>query len=476
MLGIIILAIIVVFIAVILIRTLAFKPKADSYDASGEVEVDKDAAISALQQLIKCKTVSYHDSSLEDDAEFEKLENLLPELYPEVYKTCTLSKPHKRALFFKWEGKKHDAPAVMMAHFDVVPVNEEGWEKPPFEGIIEDGVLWGRGTLDTKVTMNGVLSAANALIKEGFVPENDIYFAFSGGEEISGEGAVKIVDWFEENGITPALVVDEGGGVVADVFPGVKKDCAMIGTAEKGMLNARFTAKSSGGHASAPKRHTPIGDLSQVCCDIENNPFPMHITGPIAEMFDTLGRHSTFLYRMIFANLWLFKGVINLISKSGGDMNALLRTTVAFTQASGSSAPNVIPPEAEMVANLRINPAESVQSVKARLDSFAAKRNVTVTVENTSEPSPISETKCEAWNKVASAVAGTWKGCIVTPYLMMQASDSRHYNRVSNHVYKFSAMDLTSAERGTIHGHNERIRLEVVSRAVEFFIRLMRQC
>ena len=287
---------------------------------------------------------------------------------------------------------------------------------------------------------------------------------------------MKIVDWFEENGITPALVVDEGGGVVADVFPGVKKDCAMIGTAEKGMMNARFTAKSSGGHASAPKRHTPIGDLSQVCCDIENNPFPMHITGPIAEMFDTLGRHSTFLFRMIFANLWLFKGVINMISKSGGDMNALLRTTVAFTQASGSSAPNVIPPEADMVANLRINPAESVQSVKDRLASFAAKRNITVTIDDSSEPSPISETGCDAWNKVASAVAGTWKGSIVTPYLMMQASDSRHYSRISNHVYKFSAMDLTAAERGTIHGHNERIRLEVICRAVEFYVRLMRQC
>ena len=476
MLGIIILAVIVVFIAVILIRTLAFKPKADSYDVSGEVEVDKDAAINAVQQLIKCKTVSYHDGSLDDDTEFEKLEKLLPELYPEVYKTCTLKKPHKRALFFKWEGRKHDAPAVMMAHYDVVPVNEEGWEKPPFEGIIEDGVLWGRGTLDTKVTMNGVLSAANALIKEGFVPENDIYFAFSGGEEISGEGAVNIVDWFEENGITPALVVDEGGGVVADVFPGVKKACAMIGTAEKGMMNARFTAKSSGGHASAPRRHTPIGDLSQVCCDIENNPFPMHITGPIAEMFDTLGRHSTFLFRMIFANLWLFKGVINMISKAGGDMNALLRTTVAFTQASGSSAPNVIPPEADMVANLRINPAESVQSVKDRLFSFAAKRNITVTIDDSSEPSPISETGCDAWNKVASAVAGTWKGSIVTPYLMMQASDSRHYSRISNHVYKFSAMDLTAAERGTIHGHNERIRLEIICRAVEFYVRLMRQC
>ena len=203
----------------------------------------------------------------------------------------------------------------------------------------------------------------------------------------------------------------------------------------------------------------------------------MHITKPAAEMFDTLGRHSTFLYRMIFANLWCFGWVLDVLGKSsGGEMNALLRTTVAFTQMEGSSARNVIPPEAKMVSNMRLNPADTVQSALAYLRKTVDNDAVEITALEASEPSPISETNCDAWDKVAAAVAETWRGCIVAPYLMVQCSDSRHYGPISNHVYRFSAMDLTAAERATIHGHNERIRLETIGKAVEFYIRLMHKC
>lgn len=477
MLALILFLVVVALLATLFWRTLRFTPKEAQYPSRSEVEFDESAAVSALQQLIRCKTISYYDHSKENDAEFEKLIALLPELYPEVFRVCSFERLPDRALLFRWKGKESDEPAVMMAHYDVVPVEEENWEKPPFEAIIENGVLWGRGALDTKVTFNGVLCAANALISRGFTPQQDIYFAFSGGEEISGPGALNIVNWFKENDVHPALVVDEGGAVVEGVFPGVKTPCGLIGIAEKGMMNASFSVKSEGGHASAPKPHTPVGVLSRACCALENHPFPMHITKPSAEMFDTLGRHSTFLYRMIFANMWLFKGVLNqLCKKTGGELNALLRTTIAFTQASGSIAPNVIPPRAAMVANLRLNPEDSIQTATERLKSIVNDPTIEIAIDSAMNPSPISETNCPAWNKVAAAVANTWSGCIVAPYLMVQCSDSRHYRDLSNHVYRFSAMDLTAAERATIHGNNERIRLDTVRRAVEFYIRLMEQC
>ena len=165
-----------------------------------------------------------------------------------------------------------------------------------------------------------------------------------------------------------------------------------------------------------------------------------------------------------------------ICKSSGGELNALLRTTVAFTQASGSIAPNVIPPSASMVANIRLNPEDSIDSAVERIRKTVNNDSVKLTVEGGMEPSPISETDCPAWDKVASAVANTWRGCIVAPYLMVQCSDSRHYGDISNHVYRFSAMDLTSEERKTIHGNNERIRLDTVKKAVEFYIRLMKQC
>jgi len=477
MLGFLILAALLIFVAVIAIRTANFKPKPQPETNNEEIVFDKDSAVNALAELIRCKTISYSDPALEDDAEFEKLIAKLPELYPNVFKVCDFQQLPHRGLLFKWAGKTAGDPAILMAHYDVVPVNEENWEKPPFDAIIEDGIMWGRGTLDTKVTFNGVLFAANHLIAEGFQPEHDVYFAFSGGEEVNGKGAPTIVDWFEKNGITPAMVVDEGGAVVENVFPGVKQPCGLIGIAEKGMINAQFRCMSAGGHASAPKPHTPVGILSRACTRIEGNPFKAHIEGPAAQMFDTLGRYSTLLYRVIFANMWCFGWIIDLLGKtSGGEMNALVRTTVAFTQMEGSSARNVIPPEAKMVANMRLNPSDSVESALAYLRKVIKDDSVEVTALESFEPSRISTTDCEGWDKVSAAVAETWKGSIVSPYLMVQCSDSRHYGRISDKVYRFSAMDLTAAERATIHGNNERIRLDGLHRAVEFYIRLIKKC
>ena len=477
MIGYLILAVLVAFIAVVAIRTIRFRPKPQPEVTMEEIAFDRDAAVDSLAQLVRCKTVSYNDHSLEDEGEFQKLISLLPTLYPNVFAACTFRQLPDRALLLRWPGKQAGDPAVMMAHYDVVPVNEEKWDKPPFAGVIEDGILWGRGTLDTKVTFNGVLSAADSLIGQGFRPEKDIYFAFSGGEEINGQGAVNIVAYFTEHGIHPAIVVDEGGAVVENVFPGVKQPCGLIGIAEKGMLNAQYRTLSAGGHASAPKPHTPVGVLAAACKRVEDHPFKAHIDGPAAQMFDTLGRYSTPLYRVIFANMWCFGWIIDTLGKkSGGEMNALVRTTVAFTQMEGSSARNVIPPEAKMVSNIRLNPADSVASALAYLEKTVNDPAVEITSLESFEPSPVSETGCDAWEKVASAVANTWPGCIVSPYLMVQCSDSRHYRDLSNHVYRFSAMDLTAEERSTIHGNNERIRLETVAKAVEFYIRLMRQC
>ncbi len=477
MIGYIILGLAVLFLSIILVRALLFKPKKQSRVSPWPVEFDRQASIDALAELIRCKTISYMDPALEDDAEFEKLISLLPGLYPRVFEKCTMDRLPDRALLFRWPGQAQGAPAVMMAHYDVVPVDEEKWDKPPFAAVIEDGVLWGRGALDTKVTFNGVLSAANHLIGEGFQPEHDIYFAFSGGEEVNGQGAANIVDYFIAQGIEPAIVVDEGGAVVENVFPGVKAPCGLIGIAEKGMMNAQYRVLSGGGHASAPPAKTPITTLAKAVQNIQKKPFPMHMTKPAAELFDTLARHSTFLYKLIFANMWCFKPVLDLICRmSGGEMNALVRTTVAFTQMQGSSARNVIPTEATLVSNMRLNPMDTPESALEYLKKTVNDPAVEITALESFNPSPISETDCPAWDKISAAVAETWRGCIVSPYLMVQCSDARHYGRLSNHVYRFSAMDMTAEERKSVHGNNERIRLETIGKATEFYIRLMRKC
>ena len=228
-------ALVVVFFAVIIIRALRFTPKATQTVAPTAVAIDEQAAISHLADMIRCKTVSYYEDERIDKAEFIKFRALLQQHYPTVFSRSVYEEIGPSGVLFHLKGKSAEKPSVFMSHYDVVPVNEEQWTKPAFDGLIEDGMLWGRGTLDTKGTLLGVMEAAEHLLKGGFVPENDMYFAFAGDEEVAGKSQPVIVETMRARGIVPALVLDEGGAVVEGIFPGVKQPCALIGIAEKGL-------------------------------------------------------------------------------------------------------------------------------------------------------------------------------------------------------------------------------------------------
>ena len=470
-------AVVLVFFAVILIRAARFKPKAELTSSLEDVFLDESRIVWDMQEMIRCKTISYNDESLVDQKEFEKFQKLLPKLYPSVHETCERIMLGVNGMLYCWKGRKEGDPIVLMSHYDVVPVEESQWEKPAFEGIVEDGVLWGRGTLDTKGTLCGIMEAAEKLIKDGFVPEHDIYFAFSGQEEINGPTCPAMVDWFEEKGIHPAMVLDEGGAVVENVFPGVDRECALIGIAEKGLTNIEFHAKSNGGHASMPPVHTIVGELAQAVVEVEKHPFPRQITKPVREMLDTLGRHSTFVYKILFANMWCFAGLFDKVcQKSGGELNAMIRTTCAMTKMQGGKAFNVIPPKASVGMNLRLIGTDTVEFAKAYLEKVIDNPNIEVSVYEGRNPSADSDTSCEEWGVLSQAVADTWRKALVSPYLMMACSDSWHYCRITDRVYKFSAMKLSKEERGMIHGNNERVPVETLVKAVEFYVRLMQKC
>lgn len=466
----------VAFVAVILIRAVMFKPKKADQNPVSAVYVNGEKATNDLAEMIRCKTISHPDPKEDDLNEFEKFEKLLPELFPAVFKKCTFEKVGPRGILIHWKGKSTASPSVFMSHYDVVSVEQDDWEKSAFDGIVDNGVLWGRGTLDTKGTLNGILQAAEALIAEGFIPNNDIYFAFGGNEEIAGDGSWGIVQLFKERGITPGLVLDEGGAVCTGVFPGVKQPIALIGLGEKGQMNVQYVVKGGGGHSSSPKTGGPISRLSKACLNVEKATFKYTVTKPTAELFDTAGRYSTFLYRVIFANRWCFDPVLSLYAKlSGGEFNAVVRTTTAFTQMTGSKGANVIPADARMVSNHRIIPGENVESVVEHIKKAVNDPKVEVSLIKGNNPSVISQTDCEAYERVRSTVAETWQEAIVSPYLMVAGSDSRHWGEISDKVYRFSAMALSREERDTIHGNNERIPFATISRTVEFFYRIMKK-
>jgi len=468
-------ALFVVFLLIILIRTLRFRPHSAEKAEIGAAEIDREKAIKDLQQMIRCRTESSTDLTKINEAEFDKFRALLPKLYPAVHKHCHFERIGRTGLLFKLSGRSNEKPSVLMAHYDVVPINAEAWDKPAYEGLIEDGMMWGRGTLDTKGSLCGVLEAAEALVKEGFVPENDMYFAFAGDEETSGESQQAIVSEFSRRGLVPAFVLDEGGAVVENVFPGVDGACALIGIAEKGLMDLRFSIDESGGHASTPPPHTSVGRLAKAAVNIENHPFPYRLTKATSAMFNTLGRHSSFMYRLIFANLWCFLPLLDsLCRKRGGELNALMRTTLAFTMMEGSKATNVLPPHAMIGANLRIISGETTEEAVNRLRKLVADPDIRLAPVMAMDPSRVSHSQGEAWDKLAAAIGQTWPDALVSPYLMTACSDARFYSNISEHVYRFSPMMLTKEERASIHANNEGIPLDKIVIMAQFYVRLMR--
>jgi len=465
------------FFLILVGRAVAFKPLREPDVDIEPVDVDEDAAVSRMVMLIRCRTVSYQDKSREDVAAFEDFPVLLQKLYPNLHAACRQERVGARGLLYCWRGNTSDHPSVLMAHYDVVPAQEERWKKPPFDANIEDDVLWGRGTLDTKGTMLGILEAAEMLIGRGFTPKNDLYISFGGDEETDGAGTRAIVEVLRNRGVSPAFVLDEGGAVVVDVFPGLKRPCALVGIAEKGVVNVILRAESRGGHASAPPPQTPVSVLARAVGRVEKRPFPFRLTPPAKAMFNTLGRHCGLPLRVVFANLWCFAPLLNLLCrKKGGEMNALVRTTCAFTQMRGSDAPNVLPPDASMGANVRIICGETVQSVKSRLGVVIHDNRVIVDTANGKNPSPVSSTTGEPWARLANAIAQTWPGAVLSPYLMVAASDSYYYAGISENVYRFSGMALSAEERAMIHGNDERVPLEKLHLLIEFYVRLIRGC
>ncbi|MDR3551894.1 MAG: M20/M25/M40 family metallo-hydrolase [Clostridia bacterium] len=473
--GLIIAAAIAALLAVLAIRAALFRPPEGESRAVQPVEADGEAAALHLLQMIRKRTVWSREEQEIETGEFLAFMEMLPMLYPETHRVLQRETVNTYALLYRWKGSGHGAPAVLMAHYDVVAADEAGWRHAPFAGEIEDGVIWGRGALDTKVTLAGILEAVERLIKEGYTPERDIYLSFTNNEESAGESTPAIVELFRSRGITPSIVVDEGGAVVGGLFPGVKSPVAVVGVAEKGISDLMISVESEGGHAATPPRDMATVRLARAIVAIDRHPFRAHLPKPTIEMLETLGRHAPFAYRLVFANLWLFRPLLLLaFTKAGGEMNAMTHTTVAVTMLEGSPGANVLASRARAVTNIRIGIGGSVQGVTAHIARAVRRTGAAVTDIYSTEPSPVSDTGCEAFAMLRRVIAETFPGAVISPYVMLGGSDSRHFAGMSPFVYRFSPLELTKEERESMHNVNEAVPVAKLKKCVEFYIRLIR--
>jgi len=438
---------------------------------------EDDAAVEALRALIRIPTVSHWEPDREDRAAFESLLAELRVRFPHLHETCEVERIAGDALLVRWPGRSREAPVVLMAHLDVVPVGgPAAWTRPPFGGDLADGHVWGRGALDCKGSLVATCQAVEDLIGEGVTPDRDVWLSFGCNEEVSGRAAVDAVAILRERGVEPWFVLDEGGAIVRGVLPGVDAPIALVGVSEKGTVDVELLARGDGGHASAPRRMGATSRLARAILRLERRPFPSHLPDATVDMLERAGAHARMPYAAVFGHARRLRPLLSrVLPRLGHETAALARTTVAVTQLTGSPGANVIADTARAHVNMRVMVGETVDGALERIRRTVRDPHVEVVLVSADEPSPVSPTDDTAYALLEATVEEVFPGTVAVPYVMLAATDSRHFHRVWPRVYRFTPFRMTDAQRAAIHGVDERIGVDDLRDGVRWYRRLLEQ-
>ena len=453
-------------LAIAIARTVLMPQKTSDYKPEPD-EKRVQLYAGKLSEMVRYDTVSDPaDAQLEKFLGFHKL---LEKLFPLVHEKLEKTEIDGNLLYY-WKGESSAKPIVLMSHQDVVPA-EGAWTHEPFSGDIADGKVWGRGASDTKCTVMAFFQAVEELLADGYTPKNDVYIASSCTEEWGGDGAPKIVNELKRRGVKPFVVCDEGGGIISEPIGGVKGNYAMIGVFEKGQGNVKFTARSGGGHSSAPPKNSPIARLAAFENSVEkHSPFKKRFPHEVEAMFRTLAPYAGFGMKLLFGNMWLFKPLLKIVMPAvSPQAGAMLQTTVAFTMQSGSDARNVLPQEASVWANMRFIPHqgkdESLEIIKKRAEKFGLETEVI----NATDYTQATDIHGEGWSFVVRAIEKTFPGLAASPYVMTGGTDARFYQEICDSCIRFAPVIYGPEQLKGMHGIDENITCDCLPGAVDFY-------
>lgn len=445
-------------------------------------EVDAAAAAERLARAVRITSISAMEGTPEHAERVQRMKDLHRQLeadFPRVHQALRHEVISELSLLYHWPGTDPSAePILLTAHLDVVPVEpgtEGDWTHPPFSGAIEDGVIWGRGTLDDKTGVVGILQATELLLEQGFVPRRTIVIAMGHDEEIGGRsGAVKLAAELQARGEHFAFVLDEGGSIIREAIPGLDHEAALVGVAEKGHANVVLSVHDEGGHSSMPPPTGAIGRLATAVTRIEDEPMPASIDGATRAMLEGLAPHMSFPMRTALSNLWILSPVIERVLASQPPSNATLRTTIAPTMVEAGVAPNVLAANAELTLNARITPGETVDDVLEHVREVIDDPGIEVSCRvECWDPSAVASVDDEGFGVVRRAIAHVYPQAVTVPYLVVGATDSRHYAGVARQAYRFLPIRMRAADRTRLHGTDEQTTVEGFADAVRFYMTVM---
>jgi carboxypeptidase PM20D1 len=436
---------------------------------------DRDRALAKLQALVRIPTVSHRDPALVDTDVFDEFLAELARQFPVLHERLELTRVDTHGLLFRWAGASDERPVVLMAHLDVVPVDDGApWQHPPYGAEIHDGAVWGRGTLDDKGPLVAICEAAEALLEQGFTPAQDVWLSFGCNEEVSGTAAGLAVEELTRRGVRPWFVVDEGGAIAAEAFPGVAAPIGVVGVTEKGVTSLELRVEGRGGHASTPARMGPTARLARAITRLDRSPMPSSVPAPTVELLRRMAPHASLALRPLLANAGRLRPVLTkALVVAGPESAAMTRTTFAVTTLSGSPALNVIASTARAGVNIRIMVGDTVAEVLAHVRRTVADDQVQIDVIQQHEPSPVSPVDDDAFRLIESTISEVFPDAVPAPYVMMAATDSRFFTTICDRVYRFAPFRMTKAQRESIHAYDEHLGVDAYVDGVHWYRRLI---
>lgn len=470
--------------AAVPVKAALFKPEKVEVPPMEDEKVDLNRFRKNLSDAIKFKTIADKEAANTDWAVFDAFHDFLKERYPLMHEKLELTVIARGSLVFRWKGTRSDLdPIALLSHQDVVPISEgtlDDWKHDPFEGIDDGEFIWGRGALDMKNHLIGVLESVETLLSEGFVPERDVYILLGHNEEVmcatSENGATCICNYLKEKGVHLDAIIDEGGAILPVEVKGViNKHLAGIGVAEKGYADVEVAVTAKGGHSSQAPNHTAIGHLADVIKDIENHQFKAKMSPMMRELFDKIGRNCTYPAKLVTCNLKLLEPALTKAMSFIPPAASMLRTTFGVTMASGSPQANVLPQRASVTVNFRMFPGQTVDDVLEHLHKVIKNKKVEINLlPGWKNPSAVSPTDTRSFKVIEKICHSMDDKAVVAPYLVMGGTDACHYQAVCENIYRYSPFLVSTSLLLTTHGTNERIPVSVMEDAVKFFKRYIR--